>query len=182
MNGFVRDETIAHARNDVASQQAALLAAERALADARDPIASEKAQHAVALAKKGLRAAEAEQAAAMAKIAADIARYASPVDPNAPKLIHAAARLDRKRVLLQAEAALLKAELADFEAKNAAKQPGKNKAAPADTATPLKQARSCRGRSQVERRRRTELCTAYGCLPRHQHRPPASAGSLDHPS
>ena len=43
--------------------------------------------------------------------------------------------------LLQAEEALLKAEIADLEAKSAAKQPGKSKTTPPDTATPLKQAR-----------------------------------------
>ena len=141
MNRFIREETIVRARNAVAVQRAALVAGERALAEARDAAAADKAQHIVALAKKNLKAAQADQSALEAKIAADTARYASPPRGDAPKLIHAAARLDRKRGLLQAEAALLKAEIADLEAKNAAKQPGKPKATPPDTATPLKQAR-----------------------------------------
>jgi hypothetical protein len=141
MNGFVRDEAIARARNAIAAQEAALHAGERALLVARDAAAAEKSQHAIALAKKNLKAAEADHAALEATIAADSARYSSPPRGDAPKLIHAAARLDRKRGLIQAEAALLKAELADLEAKNAAKGPAKPKAAPADTATPLKQAR-----------------------------------------
>ena len=65
MNGFVREETIARARHDVASQQsgAPCRASEPWQTPATRPRA-EKAQHAVALAKKGLRAAEADQAAA----------------------------------------------------------------------------------------------------------------------
>jgi hypothetical protein len=141
MNRFIREEAIARARQAVAVQRAALLAGERTLTDARDTAAADKAQHTVALAKKNLRAAEADQAAIEAKIEADFARYASPPRSDAPKLIHAAARLDRKRALAQAEVAVLKAEIADLEAKNAAKQPGKPKGAPPDTATPLKQAR-----------------------------------------
>jgi Protein of unknown function (DUF1549)/Protein of unknown function (DUF1553)/Planctomycete cytochrome C len=141
MNRFIREETVARARQTIAVQRAALVAGERALTDARDAAAADKAEHTVALAKKNLKAALADQAALEAKIAADTARYSSPPGSDAPKLIHAAARLDRKRTLAQAEVALLKAEIADLEAKNAAKGPGKPKAAPPDTATPLKQAR-----------------------------------------
>ena len=141
MSRFIREETIVRARQAVAVQRAALLAGERALTDAREAAAADKAQHTVALAKKNLRAAEADLAALEVKIEADIARYSSPPRSDAPKLIHAAARLDRKRALALAEVALLKAEIADLEAKNATKQPGKPKGMPPDTATPLKQAR-----------------------------------------
>ena len=85
------------------------------------------------LAKKGLRAAEADLAAVDARIAADTARYARPPRPDAAALARAAARLDRKRALLQAEEAVLKAEMAHHEAVNAApKQPGNVKANPAE--------------------------------------------------
>ena len=76
----------------------------------------------MALAKKSLKAAEADRAALEARIAADVARYSSP--PRAD----AAGAGPRRRPARsedahcsQAEEALLKAEIADLEAKNAAK-------------------------------------------------------------
>jgi len=132
LTSFVRDEAIAGAKRVILAQKAALIAGERALADARDATTAEKAQYAVALAKKGLRAAEADLAAVNARIAADTAQYARPPRPDAATLSRAAARLDRNRALLQAEEAVLKAEIAHDEAVNAApKQPGNVKANPA---------------------------------------------------
>jgi Protein of unknown function (DUF1549)/Protein of unknown function (DUF1553)/Planctomycete cytochrome C len=143
MNEFVRDQAITRTASAIAAQKASLTAAERALADARDPAAAEKAMSAIAVSKKGLKAAEADRAALDASIAADIARYSSPPRADAPALIRIAGRLDRKRALLQADEALLKAEIADLEARNAAKQPGQpQKTPPPDTATQLKNARA----------------------------------------
>ena len=141
MSGFVRAETIDRAKGAIAAQKAALLAGERALADAHDSSAAEKAQHAVALAKKALKAAQADHAAIEARIAADVAHYAVPPHAGAAALARVAARLDRRRALLTAEEALLKAEFADLEAKNAAKPAAKAKSMPPDTAMPLAKAR-----------------------------------------
>jgi hypothetical protein len=141
LSGFIREQAIAQAQNAIRAQRAAIIAAQAALSDARDPGAALKAQHNLALAKKAMKVAEADRAALAARIAADTARYASPPHRDAPSLTRAAARLDRKHTRLQAELALLKAEFADRVARNAAKEPGKTKSSPADTATPLKQAR-----------------------------------------
>ncbi len=142
MSGFVREQAINRSQAAIGAQRAALAAAERALADARDPAAAENAGHTVALAKKSLKAAEADRAALDARIAADVARYSSPPGAGSAALVRVAGRLDRKRALLQAEEALLKAEMAEIEAKAAPKQPGKAAKPPLDTATPLKNARA----------------------------------------
>jgi len=123
---FIRKEALTEANLAVQTQTSALNAAEKALGEARDAASSEKAQHAVALAKKRLKAAQADRAAIEAKIAADTARYSRPPLTVAAKLIRIAARLDRKRTLLQAEAALLSAVIADREAKSAADKQPKN--------------------------------------------------------
>jgi len=141
---FVRDEAIAHADRAILAQKAALIAAERALTDAHDVTAAEKARYSVALVKKSLMAAEADLAAVDAGIAADEARYAQPPRPDAATKSRAAARLDRKRALLQAEEAVLRAELAYLEASSPApKQPGNAKDNPArkDADFKLKKAR-----------------------------------------
>ncbi|MFI5456343.1 MAG: DUF1553 domain-containing protein [Isosphaerales bacterium] len=144
LTSFVRDEAVAQAKRVILAQKAALIAGERALADARDATTALKAQYAVALAKKGVRAAEADLAALNARIAADTARYARPPRPDAATKSRAAARLDRQRALLQAEAAVLTAEMAHYEAVNAApKLPGDAKANPAakDASAKLDKAR-----------------------------------------
>jgi Protein of unknown function (DUF1549)/Protein of unknown function (DUF1553)/Planctomycete cytochrome C len=142
IKGSVREQAIDRALGAITAQKAALAAAERALANARDPAVAEKARQAVALAKKSLKAAQADRAALDARIAADVARYASPPRADAAALTRVAARLDQKRRLLQAEEALLKAEIADLEARTGPKQPGQpKKTPPPDTATPLKNAR-----------------------------------------
>jgi hypothetical protein len=122
LRSFIREETVAQARRLVLAQKAAVIAAEKALAGARDESAAEQAQWALAEAKKGQKAADAELAAVQAAIAADAARYAEPARPEARALVRAAAGLDRKRTLLKAEDALLRAEIAYHEAKLAAKK------------------------------------------------------------
>jgi Protein of unknown function (DUF1549)/Protein of unknown function (DUF1553)/Planctomycete cytochrome C len=141
IRSFVREQAKTHAEGALRAKHTALAAAERALIDARDQASAEKAGRAVAVAKKGLKAAEAFLVALDAKLAADVARYSSPARADAAALVRVAARLDRKRALLQAEEALLKAEIVDLEARSAVQSPGKSKAPQPDTATPLKQAR-----------------------------------------
>ncbi len=142
MKESIREQAIKRAETAITTQKVALAAAERAFANARDAVVAEKAGQAVALAKKSLKAAEADRAALDARIAADVARYRSPPRANAAALTRVAARLDRKRAVLQAEEALLKAEIADLEARTGAKQPGEPEKTPTpDTTTPLKNAR-----------------------------------------
>ncbi len=141
MKAFVRALANARAEDAIAAGNTALASAERVLVDARDAAATEKAAHAVALAKKSLKVAQAFRAALDARLAADLARYSSPPRADAAALVRVAARLDRKCALFQAEEALLKAEIADLEGRSAAQPSGKSKSPPADTATSLKKAR-----------------------------------------
>jgi hypothetical protein len=131
LRSFIRDEAIVQAKRSILAQKAALIAAEKTLTDARDDDDAEKAQHAVAQAKKGLKAANADLAAVEAAIAADSARYTGPPRPDTAALVRAAARLDHKRSLLKAEEALLQGETAHHKARLAAlKMPGKARATP----------------------------------------------------
>jgi len=109
---FVREEATAQSKREVLAKQAELIRAERAFADARDPIAGDQAGKALALAKRALKAAMAARDALEAAIAADAARYRVPPRPDAAARIRAAARLERKRNLVQAEEAAFKAESA----------------------------------------------------------------------
>ena len=149
-----------------------------------DSAAAEKAQHAVALAKKSLKAAEADHAAHRGQdrrrhrslcVAASWRRgRAGPASP--PASIGNAH-------LLQAEEALLKAEIADLEARNAAKQPGKARTSRRTRRDAAQEgARGGRGRSQVDERRCAGLPAADTGLSGHQHGPAARPRPLDHAS
>jgi len=109
---FVREDAITQSKRELLAKRAELTRAERAFAEARDPIAADQAGKAVALAKRALKAAEAGHDALQARIAADTARYATPPRPDSTVLCRAAARLERRRNLLQAEESALKAEIA----------------------------------------------------------------------
>ena len=96
MNIFVRDQEVNRALGAISAQKSALAAAERALAEAHDVPAAAKAAHAVALAKKNLKAAEAARAALAARIAADDARYSSSPAVRAGAGAHPRCRPARK--------------------------------------------------------------------------------------
>ena len=133
LNQFVRDNMIAQSQRVLAARQGALIHAEHVLADAHDATEADKAQQAVALAKTGLRAAQADCEAVEARIAADIARFAQPPRPDAARLAHAAGRAERKRDLLKAEEAARQAELAYLaDAKDANPQDRRRSTRPED--------------------------------------------------
>jgi Protein of unknown function (DUF1553)/Protein of unknown function (DUF1549)/Planctomycete cytochrome C len=118
LNQFVRDDMIAQTQRALLARKAALTHAEQVLADARNTPDADKAQHAVALAKTGLKAARADLEAVEARIAADIAKFAQPPRSDTATLTRAAGRLERKRGLLRAEEAVQDAKNALANAKD----------------------------------------------------------------
>jgi hypothetical protein len=120
---FVRDETLAQARAEVAARRTALAKADRALVDAaalqtiavedaKAKEATRKAEEGSALAARSLGVAQANLNALEAKIAADRAAHASPPDADAKTLALAAGRVEREAAAAKAELDLLAAEQA----------------------------------------------------------------------
>jgi hypothetical protein len=123
-NGYVQEEFLAEAWREILAKRADVIRSEHELAEARDATSADKAQAAVARAKKGLRAAEAGLAEVQAKVLADAAKYAQPPRPDATVLARVAGRLERKHTQLVLEELLAKAEKAFDDARqNASKSP-----------------------------------------------------------